>query len=59
VAVVRGWGPVGEVLGAVNEGAAVRALGYDSVLCAVGAGVWALRVGGWGEEKMELNISEG
>lgn len=63
VAVVRGlgagrevgsWGVVREVLGAVNEGAAVRALGYDNLLSAVGAGVWVLRVGGWGEERWRL-----
>jgi len=46
---VGGFGVVREVLGAVNEGAAVSALGYDYCLSVVGAGVWAGRNGGgWG-----------
>ena len=46
---VGGFGVVREVLGAVNEGAAVSALGYDYCLSVVGAGVWAGRHGGgWG-----------
>lgn len=61
-----------DVLAAVGEGPAVSALGWDYVLCAVGAGVWVFRVkggqgagvvGGQGEERMRggwgAKISEG
>ena len=45
-AVLRGWGVLGDVLGAVNEGAADSALGWDYLLTALGAGIWAGRLGG-------------
>lgn len=44
----KGVEELGRVVGAVNDGAAVSALGYDYVLCGVSAAVWAMGVGGTG-----------
>lgn len=55
VAMVGGWGLIGEVLGAVNEGSAVSALGWDYLLAVAGAGIWAWRVGGIVGEEGKMN----